>query len=423
MKYVGEESEMSQKTIRVSGLAVLLMTLPLAAHIAQDRQDTQGFIYGRVVTESGTEYQGFLRWGTQEAFWDDLFHSTKVDLPYIDYLDDDEYDRVNRRNRRRISIFGLDINIEGDFSSSRQFTSRFGDMERIEPLGSGEAIVYMKNGSDYDVSGGANDVTNRIHVIDASLGEIDIRWDRIELIEFFEAPRDVQPPAWRLYGTVQTYEQDYVGFIQWDKEECLSTDVLDGDTDDGDVSIQMGSIASIERRSSRRSLVTLRDGREFRLHGSNDVNDENRGIMIEDERFGRVTIDWDSFDRITFSEPGGSGRGYNTFAPLGQLSGTVFDEDGEQHVGQIVFDLDEAEGWEMLNGHINGIEFDIPFNMVLSVEPMRGGRARVELVSGEVLTLEDTADVGDENAGILVLHDRNSTYIDWDDVERIEFGR
>jgi len=421
MRFAGKESFMSQNKIRWSALAVLLMTLPLAAHIVQD-QDTQGFIYGRVVTESGSEYEGFLRWGTQEAFWDDIFNSTKVDLPYIDYLDDDEYERINRRNRRRISIFGLNINIEGDFSSDRQFRRRFGDIERIEPLGSGEAIVYMKNGSEYDVSGGADDVTNRVHVIDASLGEIDIRWGRIESIEFLEAPRNVEPPAWRLYGTVETYERDYVGFIQWDKEECLSTDELDGDTDDGDVSIQMGRIESIERRSSRRSLVTLRDGRELRLHGSNDVNEDNRGIMIEDERFGRVTIDWDSFDKVTFNDPGSSGRGYDTFAPLGELFGTVFDEDGEQHTGQIIFDLDEAEGWEMLNGHINGIEFDIPFEMVLSVEPLRGGRARVELVTGEVLTLEDAADVSESNAGILVLHDRRSTYIAWEDVEKIEFG-
>jgi len=211
---------MSLSKIRVSGLAVILMTVPLAAHITQDHTDTRGFIYGRVVTESGSEYEGFLRWGTQEAFWDDLFNSEKVDLPYIDYLDDDEYDRLNRRNRRRISIFGLHINVEGDFLSDRQFVARFGDIERIEPLGSGEAIVYMKNGSEYDVSGGADDVTNRVHVIDASLGEIDIRWNRIELIEFFEAPRGATPPAWRLYGTVETYEQDYVGFIQWDKRNA-----------------------------------------------------------------------------------------------------------------------------------------------------------------------------------------------------------
>jgi hypothetical protein len=43
-------------------------------------------------------------------------------------------------------------------------------------------------------------------------------------------------------------------------------------------------------------------------------------------------------------------------------------------------------------------------------------------VSGEILTLEDTADVGEDNAGVLVLHDRRSTYIAWEDVERIEFG-
>jgi hypothetical protein len=422
MRYTTKRWVMSQKKIRVSSLAVLLMTLPLAAHIVQDQADTQGFIYGRVVTESGTEYQGFLRWGTQEAFWDDLFHSSKVDLPYLDYLDEDEYDDLNRNNRRRISIFGLNINIEGDFSSSRQFISRFGDIERIEPLGGGEAVVYMKNGNEYDVSGGSDDVSNRIHVTDASLGNIDIRWDRIELIEFMEAPRDAAPPAWRLYGTVETYEMDYVGFIQWDKEECLNTDVLDGDTDDGDISVQMGSILSIERRSSRRSLVTLRDGRELRLHGSNDVNEENRGIMIEDERYGRVTIDWDSFDKVTFSEPGSSGRGYDNFVPLGELSGTVIDEDGERFSGQIVFDVDESEAWEMLNGHINGIEFDIPFSQVVSVEPLRGGRARVELLSGESLTLEDTADVSEENAGVLVLHDRTSTYVSWDEIERIEFN-
>ena len=32
------------------------------------------------------------------------------------------------------------------------------------------------------------------------------------------------------------------------------------------------------------------------------------GIMIEDERYGRVTIDWDTFDKVTFGEPGSSGK-------------------------------------------------------------------------------------------------------------------
>ena len=85
---------MLKKKIGTSGIFVLLLSLPLAAHIVTAQEDTQGFIYGTVVTESGTEYQGFLRWGTQEAFWDDLFNSSKVELPFYDYLADDEYDEL-----------------------------------------------------------------------------------------------------------------------------------------------------------------------------------------------------------------------------------------------------------------------------------------------------------------------------------------
>lgn len=415
---------MLKKRIGASGIFVLLLSLPLAAHIVTAQEDTQGFIYGHVVTESGTEYQGFLRWGTQEAFWDDLFNSSKVELPFYDYLDDDDYDELSRRTRRRISIFGININIEGDgeWSASRQLTTRFGDIARIEPYGSGRAVLYMKNGTDIEVSGGG-DLSDRIHVIDPSLGEIDLRWDRIESIEFMTAPHNATAPATRLYGTVETYEGEFVGFIQWDLDECLDSDLLDGDTDDGDISIEMGRIQSIERRSSRRSLVTLKDGRELRLHGSNDVNEENRGIMIEDERFGRVTVDWDSFNKVTFRDPGHTGNSYDDYAPLGELSGTVIHEDGERYSGQIVFDMDENEGWEILDGEIDGIEFDIPFYRVAAVEPLRGGRSVVELFNGERLTLENTADVDESNAGVLVLNGRRSTYISWDEIERVEFER
>jgi len=412
---------MAYRRFRIGWLLASLLVLSVAATATWAQQSNQGFIYGRVVTESGTEYQGFLRWGTQEAFWDDLFHSAKEDLPFFDYLDDDEYDRL-RRSGRRLTIFNFDITIEGDVSESRQFITRFGDIASIEPRGSGEATVIMRSGNEYEVSGGADDVTSSIHVRDATLGEIDIRWDRIETIEFMPAPSGADAGVWRLHGTVETREGDYEGYIQWDKEECINTDVLDGDTYDGDVSIEMGRIRSIERLSSRRSLVTLKDGRELRLDGSNDVNDDNRGIMVEDERYGRVTIDWDSFDKVTFDDPGSSGRSYADFGVLGDLAGTVIDEDGERHTGRLVFDMDESEGWEMLNGDINGIDFDIPFSLVASIEPMRGGRCLVVLTTGETLTLENSQDVGENNAGVLVFVGRDPMYISWEDVDRIEFS-
>ena len=42
----------------------------------------------------------------------------------------------------------------------------------------------------------------------------------------------------------------------------------------------------------------LKDGRRLLLDGSNDVNSSNRGIYVEDERFGRVRVKWDAFDSV-----------------------------------------------------------------------------------------------------------------------------
>lgn len=378
-----------------------------------------GFMYGRVVTDSGSEYRGFLRWGTQEAFWDDLFNSVKRDLPAYDYLDREQADRL-REPGTRVRVLDREMRVQRP--SSRQFVTRFGDIARVEVGRRGRAWIVMRNGSEHEVAGGSDDVSDAVHVEDPSFGEIDLRWDRIRSVDFAAAPRDAEPSARRLRGTVETLEGIFEGFIQWDMDECLTTDVLDGDTEDGDVSIRMGAIASIERLSRRGALVTLGDGREMRLEGSNDVNDQNRGVMIEDERFGRVTVAWRAFERVTFTEARGSGRGLSDYPPLGELAGTVIDVEGGRHAGRIVFDLDEAEGWEMLNGDVGDVSFDIPFARVAALERVRGGATRVVLTNGETLTLAGTHDVGPDNSGVLVFADRDPTYLPWRAVERIELG-
>jgi hypothetical protein len=400
-------------------------SLLLGAVSAVAKGDNQGFIYGRVTTESGNEYTGFLRWGDEEAFWDDLFHSTKEDLPYYDaVVDEDERIRERHDKEHKFWLQKLLFTVKDNkWGSSRVFISRFGDIERIIPIGDDEAEVEMKSGETYDVEGYANDVSDNIHVSDEAIGEIDLRWERIEAIEFMSAPNDADPGVWRLHGKVETDAGDFEGFIQWDKQECLNSDLLDGDTEDGDISIEMGRIESIKRRGSRSSLVILRDGREMRLRGSNDVNSENRGIMVEDPRFGRVTVSWDAFDRLSFSEPGGSGRGYQEFRDQGPLQGSVTDRDGDTYEGRIVFDLDESEGWEILNGSYRDVEFDIPFNMIASIEPQDPDESVVVLRNGEELELEDSQDVSDDNDGVLVFTegDRDPVYIEWDDVEMIRF--
>jgi hypothetical protein len=394
----------------------------LAPQNGQARNDDRGFIYGRVLTESGTEYTGFLRWDDEEACWDDLFHSSKEDLPYMD-----EVDRSLRRRHReesRFKVFKWTIRIkDADWSDSRMFIARFGDIVEIEPHGHDEATLQMKSGETYEVGGASNDVGGKIHVKDASLGDLDLRWDRIESIKFQPVPGSADPGVQRLYGKVETDEGTFEGFIQWDKEECLDTDLLDGETEDGDISIPMGRIHSIERRGRKSSLVELKDGRKLRLSGSNDVNSDNRGIMVEDPQYGRLTVGWDAFDRLTFLEGHGSGRGYDDFKGDGWLRGTVTDEDGEEHRGRIVIDLDEAEGWEMLNGSLRDIDFDIPLEMVAELHPLGFDECRVVLVTGKELTLADGQDVSDRNDGVLVYTDGDEEplYLPWDEVKTIRF--
>jgi hypothetical protein len=393
-------------------ILVIATGVLLAPHDTQARNDNSGFIYGRVLTESGTEYTGFLRWDDEEACWDDLFHSAKEDLPYMD--------------ESRFQVFKWTFRIkDASWSDSRMFIARFGDIVEIQPHSHDEATLQMKSGETYEVGGASNDVGGKIHIKDASLGEMDLRWDRIESIKFQPVPGSADPGVQRLYGKLETDEGTFEGYIQWDKEECLDTDLLDGDTEDGDISIPMGRIHSIERRGRKGSLVELKDGRKLRLSGSNDVNSENRGIMVEDPKYGRLTVGWDAFDRLTFLEGHGSGRGYGDFKGSGWLHGTVTDEDGKDHRGRIVIDLDEAEGWEMLNGSLRDIDFDIPLEMVAELHPLGHDECRVVLVTGKELTLADGQDVSDRNDGVLIYTDgdKDPLYLPWDEVKTIRFDR
>jgi hypothetical protein len=400
-----------------------LLTL-LGAAPAAAEQDNQGFIYGAVTTESGKEYRGFLRWADEEYFWDDLFHSSKDELPHLEQHAEKHYQTKKGHN---IKVFGyqLKVNKHSDHSSgTRVFIARFGDIEKIQVTGGNDARLFMKSGEQFDVSGYANDVGGTIHVEDESLGEINLHWNKIDTIKFSQAPRGDDPGVTRLYGKLSTRGADFEGFIAWDKEECVSSDELDGESEDGDVSIPMGRIESIERAGSKACEVVLKDGRTLRLRGTNDVNDSNRGIMVEDSRFGRVVVFWDEFDKLAFEDSRESGSSYGDFKGKGTLHGKVVTSGGDSHQGRIVFDLDETEGWEILNGRARDIEYNIPFHLVRSIEPQGEDESLVVLRNGEELYLEDSQDVTESNDGLLVFvggDDAEAEFIPWRKVKRVEF--
>ena len=414
-----------------NGFLTLCLLLIFMATSTVFAEGDEGYIYGKVTMDNGNSYQGIIRWGKEEAFWDDMFNSTKVDNAFESYLEDvdgledledDMYDSRRRRDRS-IRIFNLKI-WDDDWVDdlTHQFKCRFGDIQSMELRGSSSVLLTFKNGEELRISGGSNDIGARIRVYDDELDEVQLRWRRIDTIEFMATPKKLKRKFGNpLYGEVETRTGTYKGFIQWDHDECLSTDILDGDSEDGDMEIEFGNIQSIERYR-RGSLVVLKSGRELYLTGSNDVNRENRGIIVKDPRFGKVLISWRDFDKIQFIDTEDSGPSYADFETCQFLAGTVKTRDGDTYTGRILYDFDEAFDLEILDGQDGDMEYLIPFRNIKKIVPHRRYGSVVELKSGEELELEDSRDVDDDNDGIVVWTGKKKVqYIPWRKIEEIVF--
>ncbi len=230
-------------------------------------------LYGTVEDRWGGQHTGYISWDLDEIFTSDI-------------LDGEE------EGRDREIPFSRIAGIERDLGRSR---------------------VIFKDGEEMVLSG-SNDVDdgNRgVQISDPELGMVEVEWDEFESVRFFEPGREVGYEAFdgghRLSGTVLTRDgEEFTGWIKWDADEEYSWEMLDGEDRDIVYDVEFGKIATIERESSRSARVTLVDGRVLELEGSNDVNEENKGILIqvdEEDRSrtrGWVLVDWEDFREIRF---------------------------------------------------------------------------------------------------------------------------
>jgi len=382
------------------------------------KDSDEGFIYGKVTTHSGNTYIGAIRWGTQEFFWDDLFNATKPDNPWIK-----ETERASKKMREKYQFKIMGFTVNPKSFSLHQFVTRFGDIAALEVLKDDVAKLTMRDGTIYK-SEGYGDIGTDILIYDQSLGKVKIEWDNLKKVEFMKTPDKIDKPGYRLFGKVKTRTEEFTGGVMWDAEECISSDILDGETDDSDLEIEFGKIRSIAKHSLSSSKVILKDGREFILSGTNDVDDDNRGIYVEDRRYGKVEIGWDEFEEVTYLDQDGSGDPYDIYKSTGKLRGTVSVYKIGDISGEIVFDLDENEGFEVLDGRIDDISFYIPFRQIVSITPKGRHASLVKLINGEELLLEDAQDVSSDNTGIMVLpDDQNWEYFEWNQVDKIVFKK
>lgn len=419
--------------MKISTLLALII-VPLFAS-AQDEQ----FLYGRITMNDSKVYEGPIRWGKEEVYWNDIFNASKPRNENLRYLTGDQRDDLERQlhdfNERHNdwshwSRWADSFNWHWDDDNDRndfvhQFSCQFGDIKSIKPQGSKWVDLELRNGTKIELSGeGYNDVGLDIKVIDRELGEVELYWNRIDKIEFINTPSKLVNRFGKpLYGTVEAFGEKFTGYIQWDHDERLSVDKLDGESDDGDLSIEFDKIASITRVGSR-CRVQLKSGREIYMEGSNDVNRENRGVIIMSKDVPAIDIPWSEFDKVTFEDKAATALvSYDQFKTQKELQANIKTFNGDSYSGKIVFDLDEEFDLELLQGKHHEFEYSTPFRNVKKIKQLDDTRCEVELKDGQKIMLSEGQDVDGRNQGILVFANGKGDpkYVPWDKVSEIDF--
>ena len=350
-----------------------------------------GRLYGHVVTRSGEEFQGYLRWDRNEGGWADL-------------LDVD-------RKGGRSTLSGI----------------RFGHIRRIDVLNSRSALFTLKSGQQQELGSRRTDLGRGMRALvvdDPQRGVAEFEWRDLEAVEFMAAPDGIIPGGERLYGTLVTRAGlEFTGYVTWDVDEIFTTDILDGDDRDGvRREIPFGDIASIDRESSRAGRVMLKDGQEVLLTGSNDVDRSNRGISVSDPALGQIKVDWKDFSAVHL-ERAAFETAYDEFDGGRLIRGTVVTESGEEHAGDIRWDNDEEYTWEMLNGDYKGIDFTVECSRIASITK-KGYSAEVVLLDGRTFHLSGSNDVNPNNRGITIRAADGAVHeVEWDDFRELRLDR
>jgi hypothetical protein len=256
-------------------------------------------------------------------------------------------------------------------------------------------------------------------------GQVELDWSELDRVVFSAVPAGARASARRLYGTVEDHRGNrYTGYVSWDRDEILESDVLDGEEMEGgdDRQIRFGEIASIERVPGGARIVLV-NGDERDLTGSRDVDRGNRGIQISDPGLGMVEVEWREFRILRFHEAN-SVVGYDAFDGGHLLLGTVVTQSGEEIDGVIRWDADEAASWEFLNGRADDVVFTIEFGYVSRIERGQAFGARVTLLDGRTFELDDSNDVDWDNKGILIAPEGDASrwrLITWDEFREVRF--
>lgn len=393
-------------------------------------------IWGRVHTTEGEMHSGFIRWDRKEAGWGDILDGARTlpDENYFAWLEAHDRERATRTielRGHRISWYEVDP----DFPMQVRSGVRFGQLDSLVVLASDRVELILRSGRRYEMEARGSNLGSSLRrvIVDEPRGtEIELDWEELERVVFSAPPPDAVAGARRLHGTVEDRSGNrFTGFLAWDQDEVLESDVLDGEEmrRPNDREIRFERIRSLTRIPGG-TRVELWAGETMDLRGGNDVADGNRGVQIADPELGVVVIPWARLERVRFHEPAGGRVEYGQFDGGRLLFGTVVTREQEELQGELRWDADEAGTWEILNGESDGVRYDIEFGFVRRITPLEEDGAIVTLADGRTLELSGSRDVDADNKGVMVAPDPQGAaetggtawrLIPWKDIREVRF--
>ena len=364
-------------------------------------------LYGTVLTRGGETHTGYLRWDRNEGSWGDLLDLTRVD---------------NGGNGLAGVRFGHLDHILATGRNSAVFVFRSGEEAtmrgRSSDLGPGMRSLVVTPPRGQDSAEGSAAATGDAAPGHGMAADTKLEWSDVRQITFHDAPAGARPHGGRLHGTLTTASGlAFTGFITWDVDEVLTTDVLDGETSAYEYEIPFGAIEAISRNNRRSANVVLHTGERLTLSGTNDVNRSNRGITVSDPALGQVKVPWSAFADVRF-HGAQSEESRGDFNGGEFLRGTVWTASGDELTGTITWDRDETRSWEMLSGHAGRIEFDVELSRVATIEKNDHG-STVVLRDGRSFELDGSNDVGKGNRGVVVTAEGQTYNVSWADFREL----
>jgi len=395
-------------------LIILCCILGLSLSTPLISQQSSEFIFAKVTTKSSDVYEGFVRWGKEEVSWHDVFNSVKIQQKHIK----DRHKNLWKDFNWNISSIWEDKYRE----TSHTFACFFGDIKAIYPESSSKLDLVLKNGTVLKLEGGSNDVGATIQLHDQKLGLVLVPWNKMEKIEFAQAPKTNKLPYGNLiYGTVHTYRKGKIeGYIKWDLDERATKDKLDGYYKGKDYSISFDKIKSIQRYENG-ALVRTNYDKEIFLTGTNDVNSGNRGIAIYNHEIGRIELDWKEFKKLELHENYKKGPGYNDFEKPEGIHAQVLTYGDMNHDGMIIYDIDEKWELELIDGNDDNLRYQIPIRNIRTIYPKNKAYSVIFLKNGDQLLLGERQDVSGTNDGILLFmkSQKEPIHVNWSEIVEI----